>query len=80
MSDVDRRGKLDESPFDYRATKDGRVLLYRHGKQVKMLAGAEAQKFLARIEPLNDAAAQLLMAKATGHFRHGNERQSKESN
>ena len=74
MSGTDRRGRLEAAPFDFRATKDGRVLLYWHDRHVKTLAGAAAQDFLARVEPLDEAGAQLLMAKATGHFKHGNER------
>lgn len=74
MSGIDRRGKLDALPFDYRATKDGRVLLYWNQRHVKTLAGAQAQEFLARAESLDESGAQLLMAKATGHFKHGNER------
>ncbi len=79
MSEIDRRAKLDDAPFSYRVIKDGRVLLYWRGKQVKTLAGADAQKFLARVESLDEPGAQLLMAKATGHFKHGSERQSRDT-
>ena len=73
---VDKRGKLDEAFFSYRATKDGRVMLYWYEKHVKTLAGDAAQKFLTAIDGLDesDKEAQLLMAKATGNFKHGNER------
>lgn len=74
MGDVDKRGKLDEEVFSYRATKDGRILLYWHEKHVKTLAGAEAKKFAERIDGADDKEAQLVMAKATGNFKHGNER------
>ncbi len=71
---VDARNRLDEEVFSFRATKDGRVLFYWHGKHIKTVAGADAKKFLQRIAGLEGKAAQLVMAKATGHFRHGNER------
>ena len=76
MPEIDKRGKLDEGVFAYRATKDGRVLLYWHDRHVKTLAGTEAQKLLASLDGLDDKAAQLAMAKATGNFKHGNERRT----
>lgn len=74
MNEIDKRGVLEGDIFDYQVTKDGRVLLYWHNKLVKTLAGKEASRFLARIKGLDGVDAQLVMAKATGHFKHGNER------
>jgi hypothetical protein len=47
--------------FSYRETKDGRVRVALHGRHVITLAGDDAQR-------------QLLLAKATGNFKRGNER------
>ncbi|MBL8120809.1 MAG: hypothetical protein J0L63_01460 [Anaerolineae bacterium] len=74
MGNVDKRGVLDDAIFDYQSTKDGRVLLYWHGKHIKTLAGEAARKFMTQIENAEGKDAQLIMAKATGHFKHGNER------
>lgn len=74
MSNVDKRGKLDEGIFDYRVTKDRRVMLYWQDKHIKTLAGKEAQRFIEKIDGLDDHDAQLVMAKATGNFKRGNER------
>lgn len=74
MSEVDKRNRLDETIFSYRSLKDGRILIFWHGKPVKTLAGVDAQKFPARIAGLDAKAAQLVMAKVTGNFKHGNER------
>ena len=71
---TDRPDRLDEGIFDYRATKDGKVLITWHGKQVTILRGKAAQKFLARVDEVDERSAQLAMAKVTGHFKHGNER------
>ena len=78
MEDIDKRGVLKEAIFDYQMTKDGKVLLFWNGKQVKMLAGKEAEKFSARMADLEPESldAQLIMAKATGNFKRGNERQT----
>lgn len=72
--DTDARGKLDEQPFSFRAAKDGRVMIAYHGKQVTVLSGKDAERFLSRIDGADAMQAQLIMAKVTGHFKHGNER------
>lgn len=74
MNEIDKRGVLEDDSFDYQVTKDERVLLYWHNKLVKTLAGNEASRFITRIKGLSGVEAQLVMAKATGHFKHGNER------
>lgn len=74
MSSVDARGKLETDPFTWRATKSGIVFIERGGKTVTTLRGKSAEQFLARVANLDDAAAQQVMARVTGHYRHGNER------
>ena len=65
---------LAQPRFSYQATRQGMVQISFEGRVVTRLAGRQAQRFLDRIEhkPLRDQ--QLEMAKATGHFKHGNER------
>jgi hypothetical protein len=70
---IDKRGKLAEEPFAYKTTKDGKVFIYWHGKQIMLLNGKTAEKFAASIEQADAQQAQLLMARVTGHFKHGNE-------
>lgn len=60
--------------FAWRATGDGGVLVYWHGRLVKVLKGAAGTRFLARIEGLDSGDAQLEMARVTGNFKRGNER------
>jgi len=71
---ADKRGLLDEAPFAYRVGKAGVVSITYFGKQVTVLRGGAAEKFLHRIVGLEDKEAQLVMAKATGNFKRGNER------
>lgn len=61
--------------FDYQLTKDERVLIYWRGKLVKTLAGDKAQKFLRQVESGEDE--QAVMARVTGNFKRGNERDGK---
>ncbi len=74
MGTIDKRGKLQEKPFTFRGTKGGKVFIYWHGKQIMILKGEVAGKFIESISKLNLEESQLLMARVTGHFKHGNER------
>jgi hypothetical protein len=73
MSEIDKRGKLAEQPFTYQTTKDGKVFIYWNGKLVTTLRGKAAEKFLKSMADAGLAQTQLLMARVTGHFKHGNE-------
>jgi hypothetical protein len=70
---VGQRAKLAEEPVAYRATKGGVVFISWNGKTVTTLKGKPSETFLTRIADANAGDAQLLMAKATGHFKHGTE-------
>jgi len=62
------------SGFSYQATKDGRVRISRQGRVVTTLAGRPAAVFLERVRDAGEEQTQLAMAKATKHYKHGNER------
>ncbi len=74
---IDKRDKLVEEPFSYRAAKAGKVFLSWEAKRVKVIKGNEAEEFLAAIKTLDKFDAQLLMATMTGNFKRGNERLAK---
>ena len=74
MDKIDRRGRLQNEPFTFRATKDGKVFIHWNGKQIMILKGASAEKFMSSMAGADVQKAQLIMAKVTGHFKHGNER------
>lgn len=71
---TDARGELLDGRYDYREQKDGRVVVSWYGRPVTTLAGKDAQRLLTRMQGLADHDAQLLMARATGNFKRGNER------
>lgn len=60
--------------FSYRAHKDGSVRIAWRGKVVTTLRGKDAGRFLARVDDADEEQAQQAMARATGNFKHGNER------
>lgn len=74
MSGIDKRNILDGNIFSYRTTKDGKVFLFWYGKQVSILKGDRAKKFLAKINTADEKEKQLIMAKETGNFKRGNEK------
>lgn len=71
---VDARGRLEAEPFEHRVTKDGSVRISYAGKVVTTLAGERARHLVNALATADDPAVQLLLAKATGNFRRGNER------
>ena len=64
--------------FDYRITKDGKVFISWNNRPVVTLAGPKAASFVEQIDGLDEADAQLLLARVTGNFRRGNEHLAKQ--
>ncbi len=50
------------------------MLISWQGRDVVTLAGERARQFVVRAEGLGGDALQLLLARATGNFKRGNER------
>lgn len=63
-----------DSKFDYEKIKDDRVFLYCEGRRVKVLKGREAIRFISKLEDSSKEEEQLLIAKVTGNFTRGNEK------
>ena len=76
---VDKRNILDEEVFTYRVTKDHKVFISYEGKQVTTLSGKKAEDFIKKIQSAEGKDIQLIMAKATGNFKRGNEKLFKHS-
>ncbi len=75
MGNVDKRKRLDEEVFTYRITKNNTVFIDYQGKQVMVLKGKEAEKIINRIDQAStDKDVQLILAKVTGNFKRGNEK------
>lgn len=77
MNNIDKRNRLKEECFSYRVSKDNKVFIFWYEKQVMILKGKESEKFLAKIGKADTMVAQLIMAKVTGNFKHGNEKENK---
>jgi hypothetical protein len=75
-SSVAEDGRLADEPFTFTTRDDGTVVVHYRAAPVTMLRGRAAERFLTRAAAAGDdpLALQHLMARATGTFRHGNER------
>lgn len=69
---------MGNDAFSYREIGGDRVQISRWGKVVTTLTGNNAVRFLSKVESADADAAALLMAKATGKFKFGNERAAKQ--
>lgn len=70
----DARNRFDDDIFEHKVTKDGKVLIWADGRIVTTVAGKNAVKLIARLEGADRREVQHLLARATGHYKHGNER------
>ena len=57
--------------FTYLERGDGSILITHHGRQAAVLRGSRAARFLQEVAA---GDPQLVMARWTGNYRHGNER------
>lgn len=64
--------------FFFRQYKNRNVSIFWENREDTVLKGEKAQKFIARIEGVNEFGSQMVMAKITGNFKRGNERLGKE--
>ncbi|MDP9482211.1 MAG: hypothetical protein M3P84_03210 [Chloroflexota bacterium] len=71
---TDRRGRLESDPFDHRITADGSIRISRAGRAVTVVRGDAARRLAARLLDAEPAEIQGELARATGQYRHGNER------
>ena len=64
--------------FAYAARRDGSVVITHHGAHATTLRGGRAAEFLAEVEGATDPDAQESMARWTGNYKRGNERQARQ--
>lgn len=74
MGEIDKRDRLKENPFSYKITKMGKTMIYYGNRMIKMLNEKETNKFVKNIAGKDEFGIQLVLAKVTGNFKHGNEK------
>lgn len=70
----DARDRFAEDVFGHVVTKDGRVLVSWRGRTVTTVTGKSAARLIDRLAAADRRQIQLLLARATGQFKIGNER------
>ena len=60
---------FQDEPFSYIATKSGLIQISYNGKVITKLNWKRGSKFLVKVEEGDSDNAQLVMAKASGHFK-----------
>lgn len=68
---------LADHPYDWSEAKAGEIRVLRGGRVVCVVGGQAARRLSARLaaaDGVDDPRAQLALAKASGHYKHGTER------
>ena len=68
---------VQQIQFSFDRHKDDHVTIYHLGKAVTTLSGRNAIRFLNQVIGAESDKQQLVMARATGNFKRGNERMQK---
>ncbi|MFY2151911.1 hypothetical protein ACOSZA_03090 [Mammaliicoccus sciuri] len=79
MKNIDNRNKLEEQPFTFNITKKKTIRIFYFGKPVTILKNHKAEQLIGRMKDVDydEFEVQLLLAKATGNFKRGNEKTNK---
>jgi hypothetical protein len=77
VAGVVRPDPLAGEPFSFLSRADGSIVIRYHTAPVTLLRGKAAARFAERVAGTDAAGAQQLMARATGNFKRGNERDGK---
>lgn len=64
----------DPNGFSWTRRKNGDVIIDHHGRRATVLRGKKADDF---VDDVNLGDDQELMARVTGNYNHGNERESR---
>lgn len=63
--------------FSYRKNKDNSVQIYRENQPVTILRKEKALSFLDEAELLSESQLQELLARITGNYKRGNEKEAR---
>lgn len=63
--------------FTYKSLSDHELIIHYNGSEIKRLKGVNASQTIHKLEAASTEEVQLILAKITGNFKRGNERQSR---
>ncbi|RVT47477.1 hypothetical protein [Rubrivivax albus] len=73
---ADQSEQPEDLGFRYRLRKGGEVEVTHRGRLAATLRGSQAAEFLAEAPDSTSPEAQQFMARLTGNYKRGNERQA----
>lgn len=65
---------IADQVFTYQENKDAKIMIFYYNKQVMIVQGEKAKKLALKLAKASLDEQQLILAKATGNFKRGNER------
>jgi len=77
MKNIYKRDQLIEHPFSYKITNSETIIIHRNNKQIAIIKGKESLKIQSKILHKSEQQIQLILAKITGNYKRGNERNQK---
>lgn len=69
---------VEDQAFSYEIRKDNKLFIYYYGKQVMVLTKQKAKQLIEDLEYADESETQYLLARVTGNFKRGNEREGKQ--
>ncbi|GJQ63045.1 MAG: hypothetical protein SCALA702_20980 [Melioribacteraceae bacterium] len=63
--------------FSYRKNKDNSIQIYRENQPVTILRKQKAKAFLDEAELMSESELQEVLARITGNYKRGNERDAR---
>ena len=70
MGKIDQRDRLKDKPFDYQISKNKLTRISYEGRHILTLSEKDTLKLEKKLQGADDFQIQLILAKATGHFKH----------
>ena len=64
----------DPNGFAWNRRKNGEIVIEHHGRRATVLRGRRAEEF---VDEVTVGDEQEIMARLTGNYKHGNERESR---
>jgi len=68
---------IPDPPFEYRVTKQNKTLIYRGSKLVMTLSPPKTLNLQSKIVGKTAFEIQMILAKITGQYKFGNEKDNK---
>lgn len=65
--------------FTFNIHKDGSVVIFHHGKLATKFNSKNGAKYAVQLGSMDFQHQQLLMARLTGNYKHGNEKNNKKN-